>query len=738
MNQDFSPTFATNVAIHAFAISLVVWSAAKCLSNPNHRSQVAAIGMLAIGVLPWFCAAFVPYSTKSVPEFSSVIETPSTDEGPTVWRDTPRPSSGVQFESGESISGIYGNFALSSYSNGLMIFWILGILVSLGRFTAGFVRMGMTTSSLRQATDFEKIIIFKHAPDCRIRVSPTAVSPFVTGLIRPTLVIPERLLHPAQTEKLAWAMRHEAGHILGHDLRWLAIFQLVRAIFWWNPFISSIQHIWSEAREWICDDLALTSDPKRKEYAEFLISLSAQPRYHTVMPMASRGSIHRMKRRLHHIMEERCHPSCSRSFRVMLGLALCLISAAVSQIGLKAENSAAQSDSREEKPMDAAISPESRPAPASESRDSSVPDSKTLPQIKLTSRMIFSSSSLAAGEKIIPAAELDDVIKRLTGLKADVRELPSITSLQAKSALLEIITEHPENPPRPPIQPNSGDEPPLPGSGADWIESYQNQTPIYDPSFQFVGIRLFYQPRPDGENIRLTCKVDYRHFASTPNAPDPLKGQKHEGGVIPWGELLSCRASVLDTRMRPGDSLWVDFGEIIPGKHASLVVTAVPLDRTGMQIANFSLPQPIPEHHAVPPAVNSRIDGFIIDAATNIEFLPPNGALASLYSNQQVTELKKSFKGARTEIPFTLLKASREWQKISEELPDLRLMVRGWGKEKFLPDMLIAIRQDQVWGLTLNLNSYADHHAAIALPASATYPRRILFLRVNPVSVERD
>jgi hypothetical protein len=27
---------------------------------------------------------------------------------------------------------------------------------------------------------------------------------------------------------------------------------------------------------------------------------------------------------------------------------------------------------------------------------------------------------------------------------------------------------------------------------------------------------------------------------------------------------------------------------------------------------------------------------------------------------------------------------------------------RRWSKEKFLPDMLIAIRQDQVWGLTLN------------------------------------
>ena len=113
MNQDFSPTFATNAAIHAFAISFVVWSAAKCLSNPNHRSQVAAIGMLAIGVLPWFSAAFVPYSTKSVPEFSSVIETPSMEEQTTVWRDTPRPSTGVQFESRESISGTSGNFALS-------------------------------------------------------------------------------------------------------------------------------------------------------------------------------------------------------------------------------------------------------------------------------------------------------------------------------------------------------------------------------------------------------------------------------------------------------------------------------------------------------------------------------------------------------------------------------------------------------------------------------------------------
>lgn len=121
-----------------------------------------------------------------------------------------------------------------------------------------------------------------------------------------------------------------------------------------------------------------------------------------------------------------------------------------------------------------------------------------------------------------------------------------------------------------------------------------------------------------------------------------------------------------------------------------------------------------------------------MDAVTNQENLPPPGAIASLYSVEQVEELKNSLKGPVTEIPALELPASAHWQKFSKDLPDLRIIVRGWENEQSLAELLIAIQMDRAW-TTLTLRDLKDRFAAVEMPASAGAPSRILFLRASPL-----
>jgi hypothetical protein len=299
--------------------------------------------------------------------------------------------------------------------------------------------------------------------------------------------------------------------------------------------------------------------------------------------------------------------------------------------------------------------------------------------------------------------------------------------------MLEIIWEHPDNPKQAATGQVPDDEPPAPGSNLLEEKSLTGH-PIYDPSYRFAGIRILYQTQPDGNNISLTCMADFRHFS---NSPDPLDFERKPPASIPWKDLLESRASTQDLQMRPGESVCVEFGEITPGRHATLLVTVVPIDPTGREIADFSIQFPVPELPKASPPVAARTEGCFVDAAMNPESSVGPGAVAALYSSEQLNELKKTLKGPITEIPTMELPGSERWQRISKDLPELRMIARGKENEKFLAELLIAIRMDQGW-TTLSLTDLKDHFVAVELPASAGTPSRMMFLRVKPIFHDSD
>lgn len=105
------------------------------------------------------------------------------------------------------------------------------------------------------------------------------VSPFVFGVFHPVIVIPA---HVYTDEELKQVLEHELTHIRQHDLHIKVAFNILTAIFWWNPFIWMIRKKTDEAIE-ISNDLSLLrkmTEEERTDYASLIVKTTALQLYH--------------------------------------------------------------------------------------------------------------------------------------------------------------------------------------------------------------------------------------------------------------------------------------------------------------------------------------------------------------------------------------------------------------------------------------------------------------------------
>ncbi|MDZ7845948.1 MAG: M56 family metallopeptidase [Owenweeksia sp.] len=82
------------------------------------------------------------------------------------------------------------------------------------------------------------------------------------------IVIPSQLLH---SEKLATVVAHEKAHVEQHHGFDNLYYNLLSAIFWFNPFIHLLNRELRQSHECLADEAALESTPK-EVYAHLLLS----------------------------------------------------------------------------------------------------------------------------------------------------------------------------------------------------------------------------------------------------------------------------------------------------------------------------------------------------------------------------------------------------------------------------------------------------------------------------------
>lgn len=125
-----------------------------------------------------------------------------------------------------------------------MVFWFLIRKIRLARKVGTFPVFVPEDKCLSQPNISERITI---------RISPSLITPFSMGILRPVIVLPERMIHQFSETELKGILQHEYNHIRHGHLIFYFIFDCFRIIWFMNPLI----HLCSR---WMKDDLELLCD----------------------------------------------------------------------------------------------------------------------------------------------------------------------------------------------------------------------------------------------------------------------------------------------------------------------------------------------------------------------------------------------------------------------------------------------------------------------------------------------
>lgn len=108
-----------------------------------------------------------------------------------------------------------------------------------------------------------------------VKVSPDVKEPYVAGIFRPTIYLPNITLID---DDLRFILRHEVQHVLSHDGLKKLLFLTIEALFWWNPIAHITMSEIDAILEFQCDaKITYGLDDKAVyEYMRTLLSVMKQ------------------------------------------------------------------------------------------------------------------------------------------------------------------------------------------------------------------------------------------------------------------------------------------------------------------------------------------------------------------------------------------------------------------------------------------------------------------------------
>ena len=184
--------------------------------------------------------------------------------------------------------------------------WAVGFIVSILILGVHYFcfRISLKKSLLENSSKIEELRnTYKlHVP---IWITRKNTSPFVTGIFRKTLVLPQSLIRVVEQKDLDYIIQHEIIHIKKNDTLIKILYLIVRCIHWFNPLVYMMNKEFSMDLEMACDEaLAETlNENEKREYCNVLYRYSISNSFsYSIYNMAlSPGGI-RMKERFDSIL----------------------------------------------------------------------------------------------------------------------------------------------------------------------------------------------------------------------------------------------------------------------------------------------------------------------------------------------------------------------------------------------------------------------------------------------------
>jgi murein DD-endopeptidase MepM/ murein hydrolase activator NlpD len=341
MNQQMMPTLL-ELLIHFFlwssALALIAYGITLVCKKLRHWSALWKTTLL-LCFLPLFPWSYFEWFT-----FDLYYVNHTLLELPTEW------IRGLAINS-EELNYFNRSEFESSSSPLLEMFLLLIATVSLTRIVSylvklknfkrtlqSFNRKNLNSSSLTFLAEKQRVFIEKRAID--ILVVEELISPYVTGLFRPKLVLPESFFSLPTTQQVL-LFEHELTHIKHHDVAWLNVSQVLSSLLWFAPAIRFFQHQIEQSIEIECDTRVLEKYPTmKKEYGGALINIIKLTQQ-KVQPQAAffiSQQFGTLKNRILLTQQKNKTQGINLMHKITLGLSAILLSSASWALSAKMEN----------------------------------------------------------------------------------------------------------------------------------------------------------------------------------------------------------------------------------------------------------------------------------------------------------------------------------------------------------------------------------------------------------------
>lgn len=112
----------------------------------------------------------------------------------------------------------------------------------------------------------------------RLVVVEDKFGPAVTGILRPTILLPKQFMDSCSSHELKMAITHELEHIRRYDTLWLLLAQVALIVHWYNPLAYWLRKRLQEQAEIAVDAATLRKlgTGKVNEYAELLFKVASR------------------------------------------------------------------------------------------------------------------------------------------------------------------------------------------------------------------------------------------------------------------------------------------------------------------------------------------------------------------------------------------------------------------------------------------------------------------------------
>ena len=172
----------------------------------------------------------------------------------------------------------------------LIVVWLAGALLLLGRFALGMRRVRRLVRRAVPVEDPSWVGIAERTradvarTPLELRVSDEIDMPFAAGIVTPAIVLPAASAEWTADRREA-VLLHELAHLSRGDLFMNVFSHIARALYWFNPLAWYAAHRLRVEGECAADDAVLRRGARASDYADHLLSIASQG--HGALPTAA-------------------------------------------------------------------------------------------------------------------------------------------------------------------------------------------------------------------------------------------------------------------------------------------------------------------------------------------------------------------------------------------------------------------------------------------------------------------